>query len=315
MKKEMFIEQCILKRNDMDEYDILEEEFICDHKVKFYHKTCGREFLMKASNFKALGYRCPLCYGNRNKVNYELVKNDINSVEGYTLISTEYKNNKSDLIVHHDKCNKDFTVSWNSWKHDGVRCKVCAGNMRLGGGKMAENIAIFDDHYISTDTSGTNAHSKIKILHKDCGNEFLMQYNNFKNGQRCPICRAKNASANISKGASDIFKILDKNQILYECEKTYPDLISPTSNKKLRYDIYIPDINLLIEYQGIQHFTYYQTGYFNKENYDKIKLHDEIKNHYAISNNINIEYINYDDDGFTKLKEILNQYGKDIVEN
>ena len=45
--------------------------------------------------------------------------------------------------------------------------------------------------------------------------------------------------------------ILSDNNILFEREKRFPNL---RYKHKLRFDFYLPDNNLCIEYQGQQHF-------------------------------------------------------------
>jgi len=310
MKRIDFLNKC--NRDDLDEYIIYDEEFKTNDKILFHHKSCNRDFYMKATNFKTLKYRCPLCYGNKNKLNYDKVKNEINS-DDYELLETKFVNILTPMKVLHKSGNHIFEVSYSSWKHKNVRCKICANNMKLSPKFIANQINKIDSNYFSTDESATNAHSKILIHHKICNRDFLMQYNNFKYGQRCPYCILKNRSKNISKKAKEIMDLLDKYDIIYEVEKKFDDLISD-KNRKLRYDFFISEFNLLLEYQGEQHFLYYKSGIFTKEKYDKIKKNDNIKYKYAISHNFNIEYINYNDDIETCLKNIINKYKKDIVE-
>ena len=63
----------------------------------------------------------------------------------------------------------------------------------------------------------------------------------------------------------------------------------------------------LIEYQGIQHFTYQNHGWENKEKFEIIQKHDKIKFDYCKENNIKLYYITYKDNIEQKLQEILNE--------
>lgn len=72
----------------------------------------------------------------------------------------------------------------------------------------------------------------------------------------------------LSKGESNISKLLEDNKILYEKEKIFTDLIAP-SNHKYRYDFYLPDYHRLIEYDGEQHYSYTGNGWNAKENFEK----------------------------------------------
>ena len=74
--------------------------------------------------------------------------------------------------------------------------------------------------------------------------------------------------------------------------------------KTLPYDFYLPEYNLLIEYQGEFHDgTAYRKGLQTKNEYlDRIE-HDKRKRVYAIKNNIKLIEIWYWD--FNKIDEIL----------
>jgi hypothetical protein len=65
--------------------------------------------------------------------------------------------------------------------------------------------------------------------------------------QGCPYCK-------ISKGEDEIEKYLIKNNIEYIREKTFEGCINPKTNKKLRFDFYLPKCNIIIEYHGEQHY-------------------------------------------------------------
>ncbi len=63
----------------------------------------------------------------------------------------------------------------------------------------------------------------------------------------------------VSKGKSwgeqCISRYLDKNNITYIYDSP-SEVVNPYTGKKLRFDFYIPDKNLYIEYQGKQHYAY-----------------------------------------------------------
>lgn len=107
-----------------------------------------------------------------------------------------------------------------------------------------------------------------------------------------------------SKGENKIKSILQENQINYEQEKQFENLILDTQ-KFARYDFYLPDYNCLIEYDGVQHFKMGNGIFDNPEKFIKTQEHDAIKNDYAKKNNftlIRIPYTHYDD---IELKDLL----------
>ena len=69
------------------------------------------------------GSRCPICYRKSLRLSYEYVKEGVESVSGYTLLSTSYINSKSKLTV----CcpvGHIYTTSWNEF-YVGHRCRKC----------------------------------------------------------------------------------------------------------------------------------------------------------------------------------------------
>ena len=71
-----------------------------------------------------------------------------------------------------------------------------------------------------------------------------------------------------------------------------------------RFDFYIPVINTIIEYNGIQHYE--PIEFFGGEvGYDILIKNDLIKRKYCEANGINYEIIKYDEDVKERIKEIL----------
>ncbi len=116
--------------------------------------------------------------------------------------------------------------------------------------------------------------------------EFKQIGSNHLQGNGCPKC-------NMSKGELAIKEFLLLNNISFENQKTFEDC---KNKRKLPFDFYLPDYNLCIEYDGIQHFKPVQ---FNgtleeaKENFKQTKENDQIKNQYCKDNNIKLLRIPY----------------------
>ena len=116
----------------------------------------------------------------------------------------------------------------------------------------------------------------------------------FLEGYGCPYC-------NTSKGEILITKILDLFNINYEYQKTFEDLKDTTY---LSYDFYIPDQDILIEYQGVQH--YQPVDVFGGEKQFSIQQkHDQMKADYARDHNYNLIAVPYTEDTFAKIKNYL----------
>lgn len=130
--------------------------------------------------------------------------------------------------------------------------------------------------------------------------EFTQRADHHKRGSGCPKCKM------VSKGEIEISKILIKHDINFEFQKTFEDFRSFTNNY-YKFDFYIPKLNLLIEYDGIQHFK--PVKYFGGDaNLVKNQKNDTIKNKFCEDNNIPLLRISYNDKINKKLKEVIDQY-------
>lgn len=100
-------------------------------------------------------------------------------------------------------------------------------------------------------------------------------------GQGCPGCRC-------SKGENLIRIALDTEGIVYHKEYKLPE----TPQYKYRYDFYLPDLDILIEFHGIQHFK--PIAYFGGESaYKETVFRDSMKKSIAKSLRKRIVYYNY----------------------
>jgi very-short-patch-repair endonuclease len=107
---------------------------------------------------------------------------------------------------------------------------------------------------------------------------------------------------NISKGEILIEVILKDNNIQYKKEYTFEDL---KFKGKLRYDFYLTDFKMLIEYDGKQHYE--KIGYFHKTNkdFEESQTRDKLKTLYAEEKNYKLFRIRYDENVVNKIDIIL----------
>ena len=76
------------------------------------------------------------------------------------------------------------------------------------------------------------------------------------------------------------------------------------SKKLLQFDFYLPKYNILIEYDGIQHYK--PVGFFGgKKEFKETQMRDNIKNKYCKDNNINLIRIRYDENIEERLSFLL----------
>lgn len=127
----------------------------------------------------------------------------------------------------------------------------------------------------------------LTIICPDHG-EFTQKPNYHLNSKTgCPRCIQ---SANERK----IYNFLSTNNIKFDYE--YPVQV-PNRKRKLRFDFFLPDYQLLIEYDGEQHFRPVTFNGITKSRAEKIfektKQRDADKNKYAEDNNIKLVRILY----------------------
>jgi very-short-patch-repair endonuclease len=100
---------------------------------------------------------------------------------------------------------------------------------------------------------------------------------------------------------------LEENNITYVPQKTFSNCINPDTKRRLRFDFYIPHKNLIIEFDGKQHFEV--SNFCNdielaRELFEKTKKHDQIKNKFVKKSKMELLRISYVQ--FNKIEEILN---------
>ena len=299
-----------------DEYKVLPPYKNNKIKMEFIHLACGNHFKMKFNAFQQ-GQRCPIC-ANKHRSKLRTMTNDdfVKRVESawgneYTLLS-EYVNSDTSIKVKHNKCGNIYMTRPADFirGHGCLKCSYIERSPKIGVNqrtplsdvKKSINDILGDQYVVLTkdsDYKGNRQH--ISIKHLVCGNVYKARYSDIQCGHTgCPYC-------NSSKGELIISKVLDTLNINYEAQKTFDDL---KDKSYLSYDFYIPDQNILIEYQGLQHYK--PVEYFGGENQFKVQQqHDKLKSEYAKTNNYNLIAVPYTEDTFSKIKKYLIKQGLD----
>lgn len=125
---------------------------------------------------------------------------------------------------------------------------------------------------------------KIEITCPIHGSFFQTPHNHIR-GNGCSTCVK-------SRGHKKIFLFLKENNINFTEEYTFKECVNPKTNYKLRFDFYLPEYNLCIEYDGIQHYsTNSFFGDLEMVKYNQYK--DKIKTDFCLDKNINLLRIPY----------------------
>ena len=187
------------------------------------------------------GIRCPRCFGTP-KHRFEYIKETIED-KGYDLISTEYINSMSKLTI---QCPKKhvFQMRFKDF-YQGQRCPVCSGNQRLTF-EYVKNF-IEKEGYKLISTEYINSSKKLKIQ-CPCGDIYNVKFNDFQQGKRCPICVRNQTSSKAEKEILEYIKSIYEGTILPN-DRT--QVINPLTGNMLELDIYLPELNKAIEYNGV----------------------------------------------------------------
>lgn len=109
-----------------------------------------------------------------------------------------------------------------------------------------------------------------------------------------------------SKGEEKIIAALIQAQIPFITQKRFESCIFPETNRQLVFDFYLPEQNILIEYDGEQHFHEVRNDRYG---YEGIVARDNFKNQWCKENNILLIRIPY-----TEYKNIDVNYMRQIIQ-
>lgn len=280
-----YIESLVEKR--LKKYKVIFEKDVygVKEKITLFCEDHG-EFKQTIHNHFNIGNNCPKCSKKEFKLNedfIDMIKNhgiELISYKGYKKLSTfkcekhgifekDFENVKRYGCSHCSKYKK-----YNNNKNNFIK----KSKMKWGG------LINFD--YKKLVYNGMS--KKMKIYSDDTG--WIEQVaQNHING----------FLPKSSSGEIIIKKILENLKINYIEQKTFDDCKNLI---KLRFDFYLPDYNICIEYNGIQHYK--PIDFFGGENrYKSQMINDEIKNKYCILNNIKLIVISYKDNIIDKINE------------
>jgi len=207
----------------------------------------------------------------------------------YSLV--EYKNNRTKVKIG---CKIHGVFEQEPKSHiKGQNCLKCShlDSFLTIGDFIEKSNKIHNYLYLYNKVKFNNTKSKIIITCKIHG-DYIQIVNDHLNGHGCPIC-------NNSKGEQKIMNFLKNKSISFINEKIFENC---KNIKKLKFDFYLPEYNICIEYDGKQHFE--PIEYFGGEKtYKYMKINDNTKNDYCKNNNIKLLRIKHTE--YNKIGNIL----------
>lgn len=188
---------------------------------------------------------CPVCAGNQtSKLDAFVLK--CREIHGdlYNYSQVVYKNNSSKILI---ECRVHGCFSQRPLDHlNGNGCPKCRCSEVDTPTFVARAISVHGDRYDYSRTHYVRSASKLTIGCKTHGDFKMLPGNHITSKQGCPKCRA-------SKGERAIMTWLQTKGFQFQTQAKFSDCVNPKTGRELPFDFYIPSLNLLIEFDGLQH--------------------------------------------------------------
>jgi len=284
-----FIEKARTKHNDKYDYS-LASYVNSQTKVKIGCKIHGVFEQTPAMHLLRNG--CPLCgIKRRNELNLKnlkwfIDKANIKHMNKYDYSEVNYVNSQSNVRII---CPIHGVFEQRVNSHlNGRGCRKCGIKLRsfINSSNTRDFILnarkVHGSKYDYSEVIYQQNKKKVKIICPIHGIFLQLPNAHISGKQGCPIC-------NESKGEARIRMILEESNLNFIKGKKFKEC---KNYGYLYFDFYLPDKNVLIEFDGIQHYK--PINFFGgTDGLLKQKKCDAIKNDFAIKNNIKLLRIKY----------------------
>jgi protein-arginine kinase activator protein McsA len=159
---------------------------------------------------------------------------------------------------------------------------------------ISKSIEVHGNRYDYQTAYYVNTRTKLDIICLKHGT-FEQTPNSHLAGAGCPRCKG-------SHGEREVRMCLDSHGIEYTEQYKFKDCVLKSH---LPFDFYIPHINTVIEYHGIQHYEYIEFFHKNHNGFLYQLERDRIKRTYCSNNNIDYVAIRYNCDNLRTIIETL----------
>ena len=201
-----------------------------------------------------------------------------------------------ECVCANEGCTNTFIAQENRIRK-GLRSGLCDECRRCSKNKHIIGYPINEDFeapiFLGWVRKGSRrAHGIAKYHCTRCDtNDFVRDMSDCESNHRyvCPSCLNRQRVS--SNGEEKVASLLSELGYAYLREKTFEDCVSPAGNK-LRFDFFLPQEFICIEYDGEQHFV--ANNYFGGEaQLQKTQKHDKIKDEWCRNHSIPLIRIPY----------------------
>lgn len=186
------------------------------------------------------------------------------------------------VIVTCSHCKKDASrIAYHLLKPKS-KCVNCLNEEKTKNclKKFLEKAPIIHKNRYIYDISEIQGYTKDKIKIQCPVHSWFYQYGpTHLEGKGCPKCA-------LSKGEKEIRSWLMMNAIPFEPQKKFEEC---RLKQALKFDFFVPCLNLIIEFNGLQH----EKPCFGNASFERTRKSDKIKENYCVSKNINLLVIGW----------------------
>lgn len=295
MGKKLSFKDFVDKANEVHDnnFTYYQDTYVNTHTLtKIKCNVCGYIFWQMPYSHLA-GHGCPKCSGLMHKTTEEIVKDfkKLNPNLDYSQVNYVNTDTKVDII-----CKKHglFQTTPHCFMKHPI-CPTCSNEQKGKNATLPFKEFVerankrHNNAYEYNEKTYVKTHDKIEIIHKLCGNTFWQTPHSHLSGQGCPYC-----SANKSKLEEEVKLKLNEENIKYIWQYSSDKL------GRLSLDFYLPNQNIAIECQGIQHYEPIERFFKNNiEAFERQLERDKLKQNICKENNVNLLYFTH----YNKIEE------------
>ena len=222
----------------------------------------------------------------KRKEFFDFVKENNN--EKYDYSNFEYITATTKSEIKCNDCNEIFQQSPDAHKQ-GHGCPKCSGNVKLTLEEFIRRSELTHgkDTYDFSSVNYINNQTKVSLKCNKCNQISMIYPQPFWEGQGCHFCGKR-----YSLGEMKVKKFLESKNINFTQQKRFKKCVY---KNKLPFDFYLQDYNVCIEYDGAQHFVSVER-WGGVNNFEEIKIKDNIKSDFCKKNKIPLIRIPYNDE-------------------
>jgi len=267
--------------------------------ISCYCLQCSHRWETKAINLKRKS-NCPVCSNKdkNNRIKKEKgvkYKKEIEKKFPFIIPLEEYNTYRKKIKFKCLKCNYIFLSDYYLLSKTDSGCNNCNSKKRKDEKEVLKKLKENHPYLELLDENYKGISKKYNFKCKRCNSINKISLKNLLDDKTsCPSCRS-------TSGERKIESALKKYNIKYETQHTFKDLVL---ERLLRCDFYIPSVNMVVEYNGKQHYE--PIEFFGGEEYFIIvQKRDNIKKEYCKKNNISFLEISYLNNNYNDIEHIL----------